>query len=80
MIRITPNQVEWLFYNEPETQHDIQCPKDWRGEWRGESQTWNGFTQTDLELSSKRVFDYYLTTETYNALPEEFKQLADGNQ
>jgi hypothetical protein len=76
MIRITPNQVEWLFCNEPETQHDIQYPKD----RRGESQTWNGFTQTDLELSSKRVFDYYLTTETYNALPEEFKQLADGNQ
>ena len=74
MIRITPNQVEWLFYNEPETQHDIQDPKD----WRGESQTWNGFTQNDLELSSKRGFDYYLTPETYNALPEEFKQLADG--
>jgi hypothetical protein len=71
MIQLTAAQVEWLANNEPETQHHIREPEEYNSEY----QTWNGFTQTDIQLSANKFFLYYLTFDVYNSLPQTFKDL-----
>jgi hypothetical protein len=75
MIRINPRQVEWLVFNQPETEHDIQDPHDLRGEF----QTCNDFWGVDIDFAKEGAFEYYLTPETYNALPQTFKSLKDDS-
>ena len=71
MIQLNPKQVEWLVVNHPETTHTAvpltECFTD----------TYRFFTQSDNKYVENGSFKYYLTPETYNSLPTEFKQLAD---
>jgi hypothetical protein len=69
MVRINPKQVEWLVYFKPLTQHTIQTPNY--------SRVWGLLSSNDIYVSKDKDHKYYLTTETYNSLPTEFKQLAD---
>jgi hypothetical protein len=69
MIQLNPKQVEWLVYNQPETEYLLE---DWSGI------TTEGYLyEDDIKYSKKGQLKYYLTPETYNSLPTEFKQLAD---
>ena len=67
MIQLTATQVEWLVNNKPETEHyynnDICNPELYCTE----------FSELDLPFNNWDC--YYLTSETYNQLPTEFKQL-----
>lgn len=66
LIPINPNQVEWLYRNQPHTVH---------------TSTYSGMTLEYKRLDrydyskAKAGFEYYLTPDTYNQLPIEFKQL-----
>lgn len=64
MVRINPKQVEWLVVNQPETDFEFDRIK------------LKYFSKLDLHKSTL-YNKYYLTPETYNSLPETFKQLAD---
>ncbi len=72
MERLNAAQVEWLVVYQPETTHTAvpltECFTD----------TYRFFTQSDNKYVENGTFTYYLTTETYNSLPETFKQLADA--
>lgn len=73
MERLNPKQVEWLVVYQPETEHEIN--------YLGIRRTKSFFRFFNCDIShSKSVKDveYYLTPETYNSLPTEFKQLADA--
>ena len=70
MVLINPKQVEWLVVNQPETEHTIEA-------YNGELKTFISLTEDDITYCEKGDYTYYLTPETYNALPTEFKQLAD---
>jgi hypothetical protein len=69
MERLNPKQVEWLVVNQPLTQHTIQTPNH--------SRVWGLLSSNDIYVSKDENYKYYLTPETYNSLPETFKQLAD---
>lgn len=74
MQRLNPKQVEWLVVNQPETEHVI----NYLG-LRG-TKLFLRFFPCDIRHSkSVKDVEYYLTPETYNSLPTEFKQLSDGN-
>ena len=68
LILINAKQVEWLVINQPETEHTTFF-------YEGEFQEHSEFHEIDIELSSEDKFDYYLTPNTYNSLPTEFKEL-----
>lgn len=71
MILINAAQVEWLVINQPETEHCFKEPE------KTETRIDRGFWQVDIQLAQCNVYEYYLTPETYNQLPTEFKQLRD---
>jgi hypothetical protein len=69
MERLNPKQVEWLVVNQPEITFYIpDC---------GEFQEHNDLTIDDVKRAETSWL-FYLTPETYNSLPTEFKQLADA--
>ena len=68
MILINTKQVKWLVINQPETEFQL---KDWSG-----ISNEKRFYEDDILYSKKGQLQYYLTTETYNQLPTEFKQLS----
>jgi hypothetical protein len=71
MVLINPKQVEWLYKYRPNTFHTVNDQK--------------GIIlhpvihDFDVDHARRRpdICKYYLTPETYNSLPTEFKQLAD---
>ncbi len=71
MVLINRKQVEWLVVNQPETRHKAIPNSPEFADW------YNSFTTDDLKYVENGSFKYYLTPETYNSLPETFKQLAD---
>lgn len=65
MLQLNPKQVEWLVVNQPETDFEFDGIK------------LKYFSKLDLHKST--LYNrYYLTPETYNSLPETFKQLANA--
>ena len=72
MVQINPKQVEWLVLNQPETEHYIECLKAFS------RQLFNTFKQSDIFYSKGTDYEYYLTPETYNSLPQTFKDLTNG--
>jgi hypothetical protein len=72
MERINPKQVEWLVKYRPCTHFRLyyvalEC-----------TDMMLRFTEADINDSKDvDLLKYYLTPETYNSLPTEFKQLAD---
>jgi len=68
MILINPSQVEWLILNKiADTVFTTDC---------GEFVEVDRLGVEHLEAAQKSE-TYYLTPETYNQLPTEFKQLRD---
>ena len=68
MEYLTPKQVEWLINNKiADTVFTTDC---------GEFVEVDGLGVEHLEAAQKSE-TYYLTPETYNQLPTEFKQLRD---
>jgi hypothetical protein len=75
MVLINPKQLEWLVVNQPETEHDIIDPSEFTGEFH----PCRAFSGEELDWQAHGIdLEYYLTPETYNSLPTEFKQLADA--
>lgn len=68
MELINAAQVEWLVINQPETEYYLQ---DHVGEYHLE----DGFCSLDIERASIS-YEHYLSPETYNSLPQTFKDLA----
>lgn len=72
MELINAAQVEWLVTNKPDTNHDIIDPSEFTGEFH----PCRAFNGEELEWQAHGLkLEYYLTPETYNALPQEFKDL-----
>jgi len=68
MIKINPAQIWWLVVNQPETEL-------YTVEYNGEVQSWScTVTIEDIETSELGQ-PFYLETETYNSLPQTFKDL-----
>jgi hypothetical protein len=68
MILINPKQVEWLVYNQPDITFYLPDNEDYVG--------FNDLSIDDVKRAETSWL-FYLTPETYNSLPTEFKQLAD---
>jgi hypothetical protein len=71
MIQINPAQIWWLVVNKPETEHTVEA-------YDGELTTFISLSENDIIYCEEGDYKYYLTPDTYNALPTEFKQLADA--
>jgi hypothetical protein len=68
MVRINPKQVEWLVVNQPETEL-------YTVEYNGEVQLWScTVTLEDIETAELGQ-PFFLEPETYNSLPQTFKDL-----
>ena len=73
LILINTKQVEWLVINQPQTEHDIIDPSEFTGEFH----PCRSFNGEELEWQAHGIeLQYYLTPETYNSLPQTFKDLA----
>jgi hypothetical protein len=68
MELINPKQVEWLVINQHITTHTVEA-KD------GELREFISLAEDDIIYCEEGDYKYYLTPETYNQLPTEFKQL-----
>jgi len=72
MIQLNAKQVEWLTINQPDTEFLVINRKDSQ-----DVQLQKKFTPWDVLIFVGFLFDYYLTPDTYNQLPIEFKQLEE---
>ncbi len=72
MIQLTAKQVEWLTINQPDTEFLVINRKDSQ-----DVQLQKKFTTWDVLIFVGFPFDYYLTPDTYNSLPIEFKRLEE---
>jgi hypothetical protein len=68
MVQINAAQVEWLVANKPETEHAIEVYDD-------NLKMFLSLSDVDIKYCQIKTFNYYLTPETYNALPQTFKDL-----
>jgi hypothetical protein len=68
MIQLTAAQVEWLCKNQPLTKH-ICKDKD------GYLSDWVYIDDSDVFCIKAAELEYYLTPDTYNLLPQTFKDL-----
>ena len=71
MVQINPKQVEWLIDHQPEITH-TSIKLD------GKTGEYDYLFPDDIKRIVEKRYTYYLTPETYNSLPTEFKQLADA--